>query len=283
VTGGGAVNNDGGLNTGIDFLKGALSSAATNGAVNNIYPGGGGLTYSALLGNKWDVAMTAAASDSRVDLIQRPRIITSHSVPADFFVGSEIPYRQGGYSYGGQDSYYYTSLPVGIGIQVTPFITPDNLVVMEISQNIDAVSGTFDPKSGIPPSTSNRRASAVVTVRTGDVILLGGFLDNNRSSSSSGVPLLKDIPLLGNLFKSRSASKSKTEMMILVRPTILPKPSDVASYTEQTRRDSGNIQKLEQDFSEDDRKSKAAADAERLKAEKKQRSRDEKTNRSKKN
>lgn len=283
ISGGGTVNNSpNSLNGGIGFLQGALGSAATNGSISSIYPGNAGFGYSAILGNKWDIALNAAATDSRVDLIQRPRIITSHSVPASFFVGSELPYRQGGFSFGGQDSFYYTSLPVGIGLNVTPFITPDNLVVMEIQQNIDAVSGAFDPASGIPPTTSNREASAVVTVRTGDVILLGGFLDNNRSVGSSGVPLLKDIPLLGNLFKSKNASKSKTEMMILVRPTILPKPSDLAAYTEQTRLDSGPIQKLEQDFAEEDRKSRVQAQRERDKTEKKERARQEKLDRSRK-
>lgn len=282
VTGGGTANNGGNaLNSGIDFLKGAITGAATNGTINNVYPKNAGFGYAAVLGGKWDLAIAAVAGDSRVDLIQRPRIITSHSVPAEFFVGKEIPYRQGGYSYGGSDSYYYTSLPVGIGIQVTPFITPDNLVVMEISQNIDATEGSSST-DGAPPTTSNRRASSVVTVRSGDVILLGGFLDSNRSSTSSGVPLLKDIPLLGNLFKSSGSKKAKSEMMILVRPTILPKPSDVAAYTEQSRRDSGNIQKLEQDFAEDDRKSKMQAEADRLKAEKKAKSREEKENKKKK-
>ena len=282
VTGGGSANNGGNaLNSGIDFLKGAITGAATNGTINNVYPRAGGFGYAAALGGKWDLAIAAVAGDSRVDLVQRPRIITSHSVPAEFFVGKEIPYRQGGYSFGGSDSYYYTSLPVGIGINVTPFITPDNLVVMEISQNIDATEGSSSA-DGAPPTTSNRRASSVVTVRSGDVILLGGFLDNNRSSTSSGVPLLKDIPLLGNLFKSSGSKKAKSEMMILVRPTILPKPSDVAAYTEQSRRDSGNIQKLEQDFAEDDRKSKVQAEADRLKAEKKAKSREEKENRKKK-
>lgn len=286
VAGGGTVNNSLGgsnpLNGGIGFLTGALGAAATNGAVAT-YPGASGFGYSALLGSKWDIALSAAASDSRIDLVQRPRIITSHSVPASFFVGSQLPFKQGGFSYGGGgESSYYSTLPVGIGINVTPFITPDNLVVMEISQNIDAVAGKFDPASGIPPTTTTREASAVVTVRSGDVILLGGFLDNNKSIGSSGVPLLKDIPLLGNLFKSKSSSQAKSELMILVRPTILPKPTDVATYTDQQRRDSGNIQKLEQSFNEDDYRSRMEAEMEREKAEKRQRARDEKKSKSRK-
>ena len=198
-----------------------------------------------------------------------PRIITSHAVPADFFIGSSVPYRQGGYSYGGQESFSYSSLPVGISLSVLPYITPDNLVVMEIQQDIDAIDGSFNAASGIPPQTSNKSASSTVTVRSGDVIMLGGYLDNNKSKSDSGVPLLKDIPLLGNLFRSKNSSGSKQELMILVRPTILAKPQDVAEYTQHQREQSGNIQELEQTFQEQEEASRLKAEKSRARAAKK--------------
>ena len=59
-----------------------------------------------------------------------------------------------------------------------------------------------------------------MTVRTGDVILLGGFLDSNKSTGSSGVPLLKDIPLLGNLFKSKDTNRQRTELVLIVTPEV---------------------------------------------------------------
>ena len=265
VIGGTANNDKNPLGSGIGFLTGALTSAATNGGINATYPASGGLGYYALLGNRWDVALNAVAGDSRVDIIQRPRIITSHAVSADFFIGSSVPYRQGGYSYGGQESFQYSQLPVGISLSVMPYITPDNLVVMEIEQQIDAIDGSFNAASGIPPQTSNKSASSTVTVRTGDVILLGGYLDNNKTKSDSGIPLLKDIPVLGNLFKSKNSSSSKQELMILVRPTILAKPQDVADYTRSQREQSGNIQELERTFQEQEDASRIKADKERAK------------------
>ena len=257
VTGGGSINNDSGnLGGGLNFLKGALTNGTT-------YASGAGAGYSAILGNNWDVTVNAAATDSRVDIIQRPRIITSHAVSASFFSGSQIPFQQGGYNYGGVASYQYTTIPVGITLSVTPFVTPDNLVVMQVSQSISGVSAGANASTGAPPTTDNKEAESIVTVRSGDVILMGGYLDNNRTTSNSGVPYLKDIPLLGNLFKNKSNSGSKTELMILVRPTILPKPSDVANYTREQRESSGNIQKLEKDFGTDDAKSRR--DAKKLK------------------
>lgn len=254
VAGGGSINNDtGNLNGGANFLSGVLTNGAT-------YATGAGAGYSALLGNNWDVTVNAAATDSRVDVIQRPRIITSHAVPATFFVGSQIPFQQGGYNYGGVASYQYTTIAVGITLSVTPFITPDQLVVMQVSQEISGVSSAGNTASGAPPTTDQKHAESIVTVRSGDVVLMGGYLDNNKTTSNSGVPYLKDIPLLGNLFKSRADSGNKTELLILVRPTILPKPSDVANYTREQREGSGNIQKLEHTFREDDEKSRAEAE-----------------------
>ncbi len=252
---GGVVNNASGSS---NPLGGALGFLGTN---TVSYPAGGGVGYFAQLGQSWDVAVSAVAGDGRADVVQRPRIITSHAVPASFFVGSSIPFRQGGYSFSGQTSFTYQQLPVGIGLDVTPYITPDSLVVMEIAQNVDAVDGTPDPASEVPPTTSNKSANAIVTVRSGDVVLLGGFLENNKSTSNSGVPVLKDIPLLGNLFKRKSDSGKRSELMILVRPTILPKPSDLADLTNLQRQNSGNIQELERRMNEDDEKSLKSAEA----------------------
>lgn len=256
VKGGGSLNNGTGTGNplvgGASFLNGALSNGIPS------YATGAGAGYSALLGNNWDVTVNAAETDNRVDVIQRPRLITSHAVEATFFVGSSIPYQQGGYNYGGVASFQYTTIPVGITLSVTPFITPDNLVVMTVSQEI---SGVADAGSGgAPPTTDQKNAESTVTVRSGDVVLMGGYLDNNKTTANSGVPYLKDIPLLGNLFKSRNDSGSKKELLILVRPTILPKPSDLANYTREQREGSGNIQKLEQSFQADDDKSRAEAE-----------------------
>ncbi len=258
VTGGGQVNNNGdSLGRGIDFLSGSL----TNGS----YASGNGLGYAAMLGNSWDIALNAAATDSRTDVIQRPRLITSHAVEATFFVGSSIPFVQGGYNFGGGNSYNYTTVPVGITLSVTPFLTPDNLVVMQVGQEISGVADAGDPEKGVPPTTDQKTAESTVTVRSGDVILMGGYLDNNTLSSQSGVPYLKDIPLLGNLFKSRNRNASKKELLILVRPTILPRPQDVAELTERQRLESGAIQELERRMKEDDEKSLRKANSDKKK------------------
>ncbi len=251
VLGAGAVNNPS-KTTPLSAIS-SLTSGITN------LPTADGFGYVAQLGKNWNAVVSAAASDSRTEIIQRPRIITSHATQAEFFVGDSIPYRQGGYSYGGSESYTYSSLPVGIRLSVQPYITPDGLVVMQVQQSIDSVVGTVDTSTGIPPQTSQKSANSVVSVMSGDSILLGGYINNQRDRASSGVPFLKDIPVLGYLFKTDNRSSSKSELMVLIRPTILTSPREAAKLAERQQHESGDIRELEINFEAQEKASREKA------------------------
>jgi general secretion pathway protein D len=224
----------GGFNNGPSFMN--LLSAGTNsaGAVNwgtNILSAGSGLNYFGNIGPNWDVAVQALASENNATIIQRPRIQTSQAKPAQFFVGQTVPYITGDYNsgYGNQSS--YSQLSVGVELDVTPFINPDGLVVMDINQEIDDVSGFTTVDGNSVPNTDKRTLSSEIAVRDHDTILLGGFIRTDKNSSRSGVPLLQDIPLLGALFSQRADSKTREELVVLMRPTVLETPEIAAQQT----------------------------------------------------
>jgi general secretion pathway protein D len=128
-------------------------------------------------------------------------------------------------------------LQVGIGLQVTPYINPDGLVVMQIDETIDELAGTTTIANvGEVPNTTSRRLSAEVAVRDGDSVMLGGFIRNSTEKKSSGIPILKDIPLLGILFSTRSSTKDRKELIVLMRPTVLKTPEIAASATAQEKK-----------------------------------------------
>src|SRR5262249_5631483 len=79
------------------------------------------------------------------------------------------------------------------------------------------------------PTTIDREANAKVSVRDKETVILGGFISSERMKSASGVPLLKDIPILGNLFRSTTKDNTRRELMVLIRPTVLPTPEIAAS------------------------------------------------------
>ena len=103
---------------------------------------------------------------------------------------------------------------------------------MDIQQEIDDLNGyTAITGVGNVPNTIKRTLNASITVRDRDTIMLGGFIKSDKSVSKSGVPFLMDIPLLGNLFVSRSDSKDREELIVLMRPTVLKNPEVAAKHT----------------------------------------------------
>jgi general secretion pathway protein D len=196
-----------------------LSDAGTNLA--------GGFSYFGEIGNSdYEIAIQAAASDNSISIIQKPRIQTFQAQKATFFVGQTVPYVTGstyGSAYGNSSS--YSQLSVGVELDVTPFINPDGLVVMQIDEEIDDINGsTFIEGVGNVPNTDKRTLNSEVAVKDRDTIILGGAIRSQKTLNKSGVPVLQDIPLLGALFSSRSSDKSRTELLVLMRPTVLKTP-----------------------------------------------------------
>jgi general secretion pathway protein D len=121
---------------------------------------------------------------------------------------------------------------------------------MDIAQDISQVGGTVRVDNNDVPITINRTASAYVAVHDRDTIILGGFISTTKSKNSSGVPFLKDIPGLGVLFRSRSDNVSRVELMVLIRPTVLPTP-EAAALTAASERDKlPSIKRAERDEQE---------------------------------
>ncbi len=214
-----------------------ISSGDTNGSPANSLPGG--FSYAGRLGQDLDVTVQALATDSRVNVLSRPRIQTSHAVPASLFIGNTVPYITGTSfnDFGGVGSRsVYQEKRVGITLDVLPLINPDGLVVMDIQQQIQQLGTPTIIDGNQVPTTTERSASAKVAVRDHDTIILGGFISASKTKSKSGVPLLKDIPLLGYLFRSTSDANQRVELIVMMRPTVLPTP-EAASLAATTERD----------------------------------------------
>jgi len=204
-----------------------------NGGTNGAGAIPGGFSYLMSFGQDLDVAVQAAQANSRARILQRPRIQTSHNEPASLFVGESRPYPTssyyGGGAYGGYSS--IQQLQIGVSLDVTPLINPDGLVVMDIHQKIDSFEGNVTIQNvGDVPITSEKEAQAKVSVRDHDTIILGGLIETDKNANKSGVPYLMDLPLLGYLFRSNHTDGKRTELIVLIRPTVLPTP-EIAALT----------------------------------------------------
>ena len=236
--GGGGYNNG---PTFLSFLASNVVSTATNGntSFGNALASGG-FSYFGQLGNSdYDIAVQAAASDSDVTIIQKPRIQTFQAQEASFFVGQTVPYVTSTFNGGttGVGS-SFSQLSVGVSLDVTPFINPDGLVVMQINEEIDDLNGTtFIEGVGNVPNTDKRTLVSNVAVKDRDSIILGGAIRSEKDHSSSGVPFLQDIPLLGVLFSAKTSNKTRDELLVLMRPTVLrtPELAAIQAKTEEGR------------------------------------------------
>jgi general secretion pathway protein D len=198
-----------------------------------------GFTYAGTFGNSFDVAVQALATDRKANVISRPRIQTSHAIPGDIFVGETRPYITGfsDYSFGTSLSTRSTvqEKVIGLTLSVTPFITPEGFVVMELAQQFDSFKGNLQVEGNPYPLVDSRMAQSTLTVRNGDLIMLGGFITDSRTKSKSGVPILKDIPGLGALFRSTSQESTRTELIILMKATVLETPEQAAFLAAEER------------------------------------------------
>jgi general secretion pathway protein D len=234
---GSQIIGGGGYNNGQPFANFLSSSNANYFAqgTNATSSLASGFSYFGNIGPNWDVALQAAASDSSASVIQRPRIQTSQAKQATFFVGETVPYITSSYSGGGiyGNNASYSQLSVGVELDITPFINPDGLVVMDINQEIDDIVSSTASNGDLAPTTSKRTLNSEIAVKDKDTIILGGFIRSDQTKGRSGVPILQDIPLLGNLFSQHTSSKDRQELLVLMRPTVLKTPDLAESQTLQ--------------------------------------------------
>jgi len=258
----GALNSPGTGFLGLQNFAGTSSNGA--GGLSD------GFSYAASFMN-FDATVKALASDGRIKILQRPRIQTSHAVEANLFVGQTRPYPTGT-SFGGfgGNGTSIQQLQIGVTLSVLPLINAEGLVVMDIRQKIQDVGDEVTIQNvGSVPSTIDREANAKVAVRDGETVMLGGMIAATKSNSKGGVPILKDIPFLGALFRSTRNSDERSELVVLIRPTVLPTPEAAATFAKDQRKTLPATSGAFDDFEESERKL-AAAEEKRVEARQKQ-------------
>ena len=165
-----------------------------------------------------DLELSAAQAEGRGEIISSPRVITANQKEASIEQGVEIPYQESSSS-GATTTQFKKAV---LSLKVTPQITPDNRVILDLSISKDSVGAQVaSATGGFVPSIDTRQIITQVLVNDGQTVVLGGILETERRDSVQKVPLLGDIPVLGRLFKSTSQVNNKDELLIFVTPKIL--------------------------------------------------------------
>ncbi len=209
----GTIANGIGTNNGLNFN---LPSTATSAA---------GLAYTLLGANfSLDMELSAMQEEGRGEVISNPRIVTANQREGVIKQGREIGYVTitGGGAGGGQATPNVQFKEVLLELKVTPTITSDNRVFLNMNVKKDEVDQLINlPNYGTVPSINRREINTAVLVEDGQTVVVGGVYEFSDRSSVAKVPFLGDVPFLGNLFKQRGRSKDKAELLIFVTPKIL--------------------------------------------------------------
>ncbi|HEY1125051.1 MAG TPA: type II secretion system secretin GspD [Sphingobium sp.] len=201
-------------------------------ALQNATGGFGGVATELGKNGIFGAILSAVQSDTKSSILSTPSITTLDNVKAHMLVGQEIPITTGQALSPNFDNQFRTVQRenVGIILDVTPQVSGGGQVKLFIKQEVSSIAG--------PVSSSNsdlvlnkREFETTVLVDDGEIYAIGGLLDENERRTIEKLPLLSDIPLIGELFKSRSRSRTKTNLVVFIRPTILMTREDNAEVT----------------------------------------------------
>ncbi|MGZ8352227.1 MAG: type II secretion system secretin GspD [Allosphingosinicella sp.] len=210
----------------------ALQEAAV-GSVLGATGGIGGLAFRA--GNAiFGAIINAVKSDSKSNILSTPSIMTLDNQEARILVGQEIPITTGEALSPNFDNQFRTvdRENVGITLEVLPQINAGGSIKLNLRQEVSSIAGPVSGRSS-DLILNKREIETVITVDDGEIVGIGGLLDDNERRTIEKIPFLGDLPAIGNLFKSKSRSRAKTNLMVFIRPTILRSPADAREMTER--------------------------------------------------
>jgi type IV pilus assembly protein PilQ len=165
-----------------------------------------------------DLELSAAQAETQANIIASPRVITANQKEATIEQGVEIPYQQSASSGATTISFKKAVL----SLKVTPQITPDNRIILDLDVRDDTVGTIVVASGGVNvPTIDTREISTQVLVNDGQTVVLGGILTTTQREDDKKVPFLGDIPVLGHLFKSTDHKDDKDELMIFITPKIV--------------------------------------------------------------
>ena len=233
------VSHDNSEDLGVDF-----SVLNKNGAGRGVAVGStlgtaaaatsGGLVVS-LVERDLTATLRAIATAGKLDVLSRPYILASDNQQASITVGQEVPFITDTRTdaLGGQiNTIQYQD--IGIILNVIPHINPEGLVIMDVAPEISQLTGTTVPISSTvnAPVFAKRSAQTRVAIQDGRTIVIGGLMQDTKTSTLTKVPFLGDIPGLGLIFQRRETTKNKTELLIFITPHVAQEPTSLQRMSE---------------------------------------------------
>jgi len=226
----GRFNGVGGLNI--------PSNGDVGGALNGVL-NPADFTYALFDAAGTRAVLNAVAGDSRLNVLSSPSLMVLDNHTATIRVGDQVPIRTSETTNTASDDLNTTSQiqyrDTGVTLEVTPRVNAGGMVIMEITQKVDDVNQT--DTSGIDsPTIIQREITTSVAVQSGETIVLGGLIRENKQSGNRGIPFLKDIPYVGFIFGGTEKLVSKTELVVMIKPVAITNSNEARNVTEEYRK-----------------------------------------------
>ncbi|WP_251358873.1 type II secretion system secretin GspD [Kangiella sp. TOML190] len=215
------LDPDTGLPTGdtVSTTSGGDNGAALAQILSGLSGAGVGIARTSSSGLSWAAFINALEGVTDSNTLARPSITTLDNTEAEFSAGQEIPIITGS-TLGNNNSNPFQNVDrkdIGVSLKIKPQINEGNHVRLDIEQEVSSLAGATQ----VDVVTNKRKVKTSVLVPDGGMVVLGGLIDDTINESEQKVPLLGDIPLLGNLFKSRATTKEKRNLMVFIHPMVL--------------------------------------------------------------
>lgn len=232
----GFVSDSGSRLINTDATSGALSFASTDGFTFGIM--GQGLEIGGIEFPNLAAVVNAFKSDSDINIISTPQILTTDNKKAEISVGENVPYitSERADDATGDAFTQYEYRDVATKLTITPHINQAETMRLEIDTEVVKLKGDNISNT---PTTLRRTASTNVIVNDGDTVVIGGIIGEDTNFSEVKIPVLGDIPVLGWLFKSEASQDTQTNMFIFITPRIIRNPADIADVTMQKEKEMG--------------------------------------------
>ena len=226
-----------GKTDGQDFTAGSNFGSETGAAL-------GGLSATITNGDV-EFILRAMQSDGRLEILSRPQILAADNQDATIDIGQRVPFVTGSsYNERGNLVNSFEYQDVGVQLSVTPRISPDGFVKMEVEPTISSLSTSSVPISeGFNvPVVNNRSATTQVSVQNGQTIVIGGLISTQDNERVTKIPVLGDIPYLGVAFKRTKKIRSRTELLIIMTPHVIDTPEELDKYSRESIEESTFMQ-----------------------------------------
>jgi general secretion pathway protein D len=197
---------------------------------------GKGLKLSVLKAGEFELLASFFSSADDANVVSTPHILTMENQEAKLQVGNQIPVKKGTrYDSENREISTYEQLDVGLELTVTPVISENQDITLKIDQKLSNLI-SYNESNGTYKS-SQREASTTISVKNGETLAIGGLISHENKLTNIGIPILKDLPWLGHLFKSTVDQDERRELLIFITPTIVGSQEEAESITRAKKRE----------------------------------------------